>query len=163
MVYKIKWLSPNLGELYSRLWRNVGTSEFATEVVKVMFPEWSTNYINKSLHDLVKRGWAQRLKKGTFRLEDFENITEQMAPVITPSELFLNIPHKEDFLITSYLASQLLTNYVHTAPKITLLCTSKTCQKLRNFLKAKSKILDRNTFQLFRGSVSINIIPIHPL
>ncbi|MEE9593839.1 MAG: hypothetical protein V3V92_00390 [Candidatus Hydrothermarchaeales archaeon] len=146
-----------------KLHRNLNTSDFTTDVVRTLNPQWSTNYINKSLHDLVKRGWAQRIKKGKFRLRDFDQISEEAAPTEPAINILLGLPHKEDFLITSYLASQFLTKYVNTTPRITLLCSKRTHQKLRDFLKAKAKAVDRNLFRLFKSNVAVNVIPVHPL
>lgn len=163
MTYKIKWVSPNLGLLYTKLWRNLGTFDFTTEVVRAMQPEWTTSYINKNLHHLVRRGWIERLKKGKFRLRDFDEITRSMMQPDSPLEVFLNLPLKEDFLLTSYLSSQLLTGFVHTAPRITLCCTTKVHGKITNFLRAHAKALDKNNFRLWRSNITVKVIPVHPL
>lgn len=163
MAHEINWLSPSVGILYLKLRRNLDASDFTTDVVRAMNPEWSTSYVNKSLYDLVERGWAERIKKGKFRLRDFDQISEEVAGYESAINIFLELSRREDFLVTSYLASQLLTSFVHTAPRITLLCSTKTHRKLSDFLKAKAKAVDRNVFRLFESNVVVNIVPVHPL
>ncbi len=163
MMREINWLSPSVGILYLKLRRNLNASDFSTGVVRAMYPNWSTNYVNKSLHDLVERGWAERIKKGKFKLRSFDQISEEAARHESAINVFLELSRREDFLVTSYLASQLLTSYVHTAPRITLLCSTEAHRRLNDFFKAKAKTVDGNVFRFFESNVAVNIVPVHPL
>jgi hypothetical protein len=149
--------------MYIQIFTHFGEREFTTEDVQAMFPDLSTSHINKNLHELIKRGWMRRIKKGRFALKNFEDIAQDMAPKGEPIDIFLELAHVGKFLITSYFASQLLTRYIHTAPRITLLAPKDEYQKIATYLKAKCKVLDNNEFQFLDSPIGVRLKPIHPL
>jgi hypothetical protein len=162
MTYKIEWLSAALGGLYSKLSLTVGDFGFTNEVVRNMFPNWSESYINKSLYELVQRGWVQRVAKGRYRLNDFKSISEKIAMVKKPLEVFLEMLDKE-MLVTSYLASQILTGYIHTAPKITILVPTNKVKELQDFLFASTRVVDSSIFEFVSSRIQLKVIPVNPL
>ncbi len=163
MPQEISWLSSAVGKMYSNLLNNVGPENFDTKVVRVLYPDWSVSYINKNLHELARRGWAKRTKKGIYRLIDFKEIAGRMTPKASPLDVFLEFLDTERFVVTSYLASQLVTNYIHTAPKVTILTTREHYKEIYAFLTAKTKFIEKNTFAFFDSRVKIILKLVHPL
>lgn len=65
-------------ELYAWMWKTFGDEEFTIDRFRLVFP---TSHAPKVIHDLAKKGYISRLRRGAYRLtqpnEFIRNISEQ--------------------------------------------------------------------------------------
>ena len=151
-------------QAYFTLREHFPDTEFTTREAKLVLSELSESHIWKILNELVKRKYIKRVKHAVYRIFSIEEITqEDMLQPKNRVQTLLEVLFHPKVIIIGSLASQFLTEIIHTSDQIDLLVEKSSLKEIREFLIPSSKMINENTFELFSKhpiKVGVVITPI---
>lgn len=137
-------------QAYFTLREHFPETEFTTREARLVLSKLSDAHVWKILKELVKRKYIKHIKHAIYRISSIEQIAQgDTFQSKNRVQTLLKVLFHPKVIITGSLASQFLTQIIHTSDQIDLLVEKSSLKEIRELLIPSSKLINENTFELF--------------